>query len=431
MCSNCAFSSNARGLGPGAPLLILYTPPTLVKHIWLRWSLQKTLQGVQGKSSGFDVSIKLRTVVIIFSNLDGLLAPSIYNKGFDIPLDLTGDGSVYIFQFLDTQLNCGMLYALLHGVYTGILAVMLWNIFINKRWPLRRALVIVIIILYILITISFAVGWSSMHSAFIENGQSFQTVYLKLNGIRAFYLETAITSSTSTGLTGLYMIWCCWVVWGWHWLIILPPIFFLLSVQVYHEYINESADIFPVLYTLFRRGAEGRLGAFHHFVEVLVESLALYSVSLILFLAFAIRDDLRMHYFDIVAGIVKGIAPMLLVGRITAGHRAHPDNSWQGSEMASTSIRSHSQEHRLMNSWEDRPTSLDLDCDLETQREISVREPSPTRCSVADYVHPNTDVSPGTSPHLWDRSLLHNCSSPYEDATCSSIIVDEAAASSR
>ncbi len=33
----------------------------------------------------------------------------------DIPLDLTGDESVYMFQFLDTQLNCGMLYALLHG----------------------------------------------------------------------------------------------------------------------------------------------------------------------------------------------------------------------------------------------------------------------------------------------------------------------------
>ncbi len=33
----------------------------------------------------------------------------------DIPLDLTGDESAYMFQFLDTQLNCGMLYALLHG----------------------------------------------------------------------------------------------------------------------------------------------------------------------------------------------------------------------------------------------------------------------------------------------------------------------------
>ncbi len=76
------------------------------------------------------------------------------------------------------------------GIYTGILAVTLWNIcepgalhsdlqaevncaVINKLWPIRRALVLVIILLYILITASFAVGWSSMHSAFIGNGKVF------------------------------------------------------------------------------------------------------------------------------------------------------------------------------------------------------------------------------------------------------------------
>ncbi|KAK0238212.1 hypothetical protein EDD85DRAFT_573626 [Armillaria nabsnona] len=360
-----------------------------------------------------------------------------------------------MFHFLDTQLNCGMLYALLHGIYTGILAVTLWNIFINKLWPLRRALVLVIILLYILISVSFAVGWSSMHSAFIGNGQSFRTVYLKLNGMRGFYMETGITASVSTSLTDLYMIWCCWVVWGRRWLIILLPIFFLLSaivskvMAVYHEYVNGSADVYPVLYTSFilattlwctlliirriltvtriRRGAEGRLGAFHRFVEALVESSALYSVSLILFLAFAIRDDLRMHYFDIVAGIVKGIAPTLLVGRITAGHRARPDDSWQGSVMASASIRSRSQEHSRTSFREASPM---LDGDLEAQQEISLREPSPTLSSVsvaADYAHPNTDVAPVTSPHLRNRSLLHNRSSLYEDAILGNYTaVDEA-----
>ncbi|SJL18474.1 uncharacterized protein ARMOST_22063 [Armillaria ostoyae] len=365
----------------------------------------------------------------------------------DIPLDLTGDDSAYIFQFLDAQLNCGMLYALLHGVYTGILAVTLWNIcepgalhsdlqaevnstVIDKHWPIRRALVVIIILLYVLITIGFAVGWSSMHSAFIGNGQSFRTVYLKLNSMRAFYLETGITASASTSLTDLYMIWCCWVVWGRRWLIILLPIFFLLSAMlskimaVYHEYVNGSADVFPVLYT--SQGAEGRLGVFHRFVEALVESSAPYSVSLILFLAFAIRDDLIMHYFDIVAGIVKGIAPTLLVGRITAGHRARPDDSWQGSVMASASIRSRSQGHSQTSFREASPM---LDGDLEAQREISVRESSPALRSVsvvADYTHPNTDVSPETSPHLGNFSLLHGCSSLYEDAILGYTAVDEA-----
>ncbi|KAK0219974.1 hypothetical protein IW262DRAFT_992010 [Armillaria fumosa] len=378
----------------------------------------------------------------------------------DIPLGLTDENSVYMFQFLDTQLNCGMLYALLHGVYTGILAVTLWNIFTKKQWSIRRAPVLVIILLYVLITISFGVGWSSMHAAFIGNGQTFRTVYLKLNSIQAFYLETGITASAGTTLADLYMIWCCWKVWGRRWLIILLPILFLLSAMVskimalYHEYFNESPGVFPVLYTSFilattlwctlfiihrilnvtrfrqGLGAEGRLGAFHRYVEALVESSALYSVSLTLFLAFAIRDDLRMHYFDIVAGIVKGISPTLLVGRITAGHRAPPDDSWQGSVMASASIRSRSQEHRSQTSFqEDDRASPILDSDLEAQHEISVGEPSPTLCSVsavADYTHPNTNVSPETSPHLGSCLFLHERSSLYEDVTLGYSMVDEA-----
>ncbi|PBK70880.1 hypothetical protein ARMSODRAFT_1017656 [Armillaria solidipes] len=55
----------------------------------------------------------------------------------DIPSDLTDDDKALLFQFLDTWLNSGILYALLYGIYTGILAVTLWNIFINKCWTIR------------------------------------------------------------------------------------------------------------------------------------------------------------------------------------------------------------------------------------------------------------------------------------------------------
>ncbi len=64
------------------------------------------------------------------------------------------------------------------------------------------------------------------------------------------------------------------------------------------------------------------------------------------------------------------MAPTVLVGRITAGHRAHPDDSWQGSVMASASIRSRSQEHSRTSFREASPM---LDGDLEAQHEISLR----------------------------------------------------------
>ncbi|SJK98541.1 uncharacterized protein ARMOST_01809 [Armillaria ostoyae] len=272
----------------------------------------------------------------------------------DIPSDLTDDDKAQMFQFLDAQLNSTVLYTLLHGLYTGILAVTLWNIFTNKCWPIRRVVVFVIIFLYALITTSFAANWSSVRSAFIENGTSFWTVTLMLSGTgQAVSLEAGITASISTILADLYMIWCCWMVWGQRWFVVILPILSLISatvskiIDVYHEYFNAPDGVFPMLYisfvlatTLFctlliifriltvagaRCGAEGRMRGFHRLIEVLVESSALYSISLILYLAFTIRGNWGGAYLDVIASIAKGIAPTLIVGRVAAGHTRPKD----------------------------------------------------------------------------------------------------------
>ncbi|SJK98538.1 uncharacterized protein ARMOST_01806 [Armillaria ostoyae] len=273
----------------------------------------------------------------------------------DIPSDLTDDDKAYMFQVLDAELNSAILYTLLHGLYTGILAVTLWNIFINKCWPIRRAMVFVIIFLYALITITFVGNWSYVHSAFIETG-FFWTVYLKLSSgtKRAVALEMGIAASISTILADLYMIWCCWMVWGRRWLVVILPVLSLISatvskiIDVYHEYFNAPIGVFPMLYisfvlatTLFctlliiyrilavagaRRGAEARLRVFHRLIEVLVESSALYSISLILYLALRIRDSRGRSYLDPIASIAKGVAPTLLVGRVAAGHTRPNDD---------------------------------------------------------------------------------------------------------
>ncbi|KAK0219979.1 hypothetical protein IW262DRAFT_992948 [Armillaria fumosa] len=323
----------------------------------------------------------------------------------DIPPDLTNDYKVFIFQYLDAELNSGILYALLFGIYTGILAVTLWNMFINKCWPIRRAMIVVIIFLHALITINFAANCSYLHSAFIESGSSFWNIYMKLTTTaQANYLETGIAASMSTIVADLYMIWWCWMVWGRRWLAVLLPTLSLISatvlrvIGVYHEYFNEATGAFTLLYISFvlatalcctlliiyriwtvagvKRGANGRLKVYQHFLEVLVESSIFYSISMIAYLALAIRDDSGLFYADVIAGIAKGITPTLLVGRITAGRRARPDDSWQGSVIASASIRSWEQEHSRTSSQDDRPASLVVDADLEAQRESG--EPSPT-----------------------------------------------------
>ncbi|KAK0453983.1 uncharacterized protein EV420DRAFT_1645202 [Desarmillaria tabescens] len=272
----------------------------------------------------------------------------------DIPPDLTDEDKAFLFQTLDVELNSGIFYALLYGVYTGILAVTLWNIFINKIRPVRRTLVVIIILLHALITINFAADWSCTRSAFIENGQSFWTVYLNLNVTEASYWEMDIPALMSTILTDSYI--CCWVVWGRRWLIVLLPIICLITatvskvLQVY--LVNSNAymlyEVFLMLYIsfvlattlwctlliIFRiltvtgvgRGTGGRLSVYRRFIGVLVESSAFYSIVLILYLALFIRNDFGFYYLDAIASIAKGVAPMLLVGRAAAGQRAQPKN---------------------------------------------------------------------------------------------------------
>ncbi len=52
-------------------------------------------------------------------------------------------------------------------------------------------------------------------------------------------------------------------------------------------------------------GAGGRLRVYSHCIEVLVESSALYSICLILYLALIICDNFGWCYLDAIASITK------------------------------------------------------------------------------------------------------------------------------
>ncbi|KAK0493740.1 hypothetical protein EDD18DRAFT_1356198 [Armillaria luteobubalina] len=252
----------------------------------------------------------------------------------DIPSDLIDDEKTFIFQFLDARLNSEILYALLYGIYTGLLAVTLWNIFINKCWLIRRAVVVVIIFLYALISINFAASWSCAQFAFIKHGQNFWTIYLILEKTTpTAYWVMEVVGSLSTILADLYIIWCCWIIWSQQWLVVLLPILSLVSA---------------------------------------VESSALYSVSTILDLAFTIHGDSRLDYFDAIAGMTKGIAPTLLIGRAAAGH-TQPREESDGSTVSSLHFQTLS-EHSMTSSQNDESTiqSSIIAMDIEAQPEQQV-----------------------------------------------------------
>ncbi|PBK90781.1 hypothetical protein ARMGADRAFT_1032291 [Armillaria gallica] len=212
------------------------------------------------------------------------------------PPDLTDAEKAVIFQELDVVLNATILYSLL----------------------------------------------CEINSMFVNHGQNLLTKFV-------VYISPGTVTSIGAGVVGAICsiladsTMCRFDVVGWSG----DDVFKIIGT--YKGYINPYGSIFGyIIYTFFVLAstlwctsliiyrvvtvtrAGGGLKDYRHVLEVLVESLALYSISLILCIAFLARNDISLIYFDTLAAAARGIAPTLLVGRVAAGH-ARPDTSWQGS----------------------------------------------------------------------------------------------------
>ncbi len=65
-----------------------------------------------------------------------------------------------------------------------------------------------------------------------------------------------------------------------------------------------------IIYRIFiivrvRYEAEGRLGPYRHFIEVLVESSAIYAIPAALYLAFILRNSMGLFYLDSITNVTK------------------------------------------------------------------------------------------------------------------------------
>ncbi|PBK90779.1 hypothetical protein ARMGADRAFT_1064423 [Armillaria gallica] len=267
--------------------------------------------------------------------------------------DLTLDKAI-AFQELDVALNATILYYLLCGLYTGILAVTLWNISTTKPQHIGRAMVIIIVVLHITTIVDLAITWSEIHSVFVDQGQD---LWSKFDAYISPDAVSSIGAATVGAICGILadstMIWRCWLVWGRRWLIVLLPVVFLIAGTLFKGIDTHRTGLFSpapldVLYascmlastlwctsliiyrvvTVARAG--GGLKDYRHVLEVLVESSALWSMSLIVYIALLARTAISSVYFDILTTVARGAAPTILVGRVAAGH-ARPDDSWQGS----------------------------------------------------------------------------------------------------
>ncbi|KAK0228056.1 hypothetical protein IW262DRAFT_1348739 [Armillaria fumosa] len=329
----------------------------------------------------------------------------------DIP-DFSNDEKAIIFAVLETRLIRVVLFALLQGIYTGICVVTLWNIFTSKSGGSRRAMTAVILVLYVMTTISFAFDWSLVHYSFIGHGDNFWTVTMAFTGLDS--TDASVISAIALGIAGCIssivadstMVWRCWIVWGRRWIFALLPLIFMISgttFKILQILVNIQAifvisfETCTALYTSFilattllctvliiyrilsiewakpRTNARRfSLGVYRNLIEVIVESAVIYSVTLILFMITLYCSYVSgiFMYFDCIGTIARGVAPTLLVGRVASGH-ARPNDSWQGRMVSSLHFRSE-------NTHNDGVLSGTFSSDVEAQSEIIDEE----ACSV-------------------------------------------------
>ncbi|KAK0210885.1 hypothetical protein DFS33DRAFT_1378862 [Desarmillaria ectypa] len=287
--------------------------------------------------------------------------------------DLTDADLAMIFQVLDAYLNTMILQALLLGAYSCILVVTLWYMFRRKEHQYREFMLFTVLSLYILAVVDFAFNWSFTRTAFITDGQNFWRLI-------------------STALADIALIWRCWIVWGRRWLIVLIPILCTItsatikSIQTYHglrdmvdSVSQESAQgtsidlttvyiamalattllctiliVYRIVSVGGARYASG-IRTYRGAIEVVVESAALFSVSLIIYVALVAHNSVADDYLDVIAAAFRGIAPTLIVGRVASGH-AHPDDSWKETRLTATpfgSIHFARSRHENMTSTQD------------------------------------------------------------------------------
>ncbi|PBK83009.1 hypothetical protein ARMGADRAFT_1170724 [Armillaria gallica] len=302
-----------------------------------------------------------------------------------------------MFQLMNIYLNEIILWAFCNGIYTGIVAIALWSVFSAKdmnRGIASYIMVTVILCLYGLNTLTIAFFWSLGGNIFIGNGWNFWTVFLALvtstpPSMRAQW-AVSIAGAISTLLADTSLIWRCWTVWGRRWLIVLIPIACTLTgtgivhsefaplnpalmedsaikiVDTYHLIHDTpdnaqdllsygSAAIWSILYISFLMATTiictlliiyrivtvtGGMGirSYRGVIEIIVESALIYSLSLLVYIVLVARESPGGPYADVIASSARGIAPTLIVRRVTAGH-ARPDESWNGSIASTSSLR--------------------------------------------------------------------------------------------
>ncbi|KAK0220533.1 hypothetical protein IW262DRAFT_1461805 [Armillaria fumosa] len=274
--------------------------------------------------------------------------------------DMSQDDMKAIVDNLGMGLNLIILQSLLHGESAH--PVTLWTTYTSTKRAHDTFLSTIIILLYLLSTMAFAISWVFERRAFIQYGYNYYSVFSAFTDDSpwwsACYLVSSITSGISTILVDVTLIWRCWTLWVHRWWVILLPMMcavvgtVMKGMQTYSDihilHLSDSIGLneyvaqidWPLIYSLmtlatnlmctllivYRIISFARIFSFRSVISAMIESSAIYSLAMIVYLVLVGRDLLSASYADIIVGYSKGIAPTFLMLRVATGSTASFDD---------------------------------------------------------------------------------------------------------
>lgn len=231
----------------------------------------------------------------------------------------------------------------------------------HRRRRIQPLFVAAILLMYICATLHLAVRWWWVRNSFITHGATPQDVISAFMSPsnRWMWAISGVSASLLIGIADVVLIWRCWIVWFRDLRVIVLPCMTILMGWVFNglflwqdithdssnahlnwgiQAVNWGVAFFAcslgttlicTTLIIYRILAIARLGirSYSGVIEVLVESAAIYALSLIVFLAFLVRDDPGNVYPQALLISSAGIAPTLIVARIVSGN-ARSDDSW-------------------------------------------------------------------------------------------------------
>ncbi|KAJ6585768.1 hypothetical protein B0H19DRAFT_1059956 [Mycena capillaripes] len=244
-------------------------------------------------------------------------------------------------------------------IYRFIFRDYLWN---GRRLHKESlGIFLALIVMYILATMHIICRWILMRNAFIDHGDTSVTTSLYLLQPPLWLtVLAAVVFTVNTLVADCVLIWRCWTVWNRNWAIVSLPICCTLagaglgfkSIQEQAAYvINPNLDrntyidfatpyfalslvntclatlliIFRII-TMNDRNLTSR--SYNGVIEIIVESALLYSIAMVILLPLLVTESPNDVYAQAVVAQITGIAPTLIVARVTFG-LARPDATWQ------------------------------------------------------------------------------------------------------